>query len=259
MSPIAIIVLAALGFASIAALLRRLKSKAIVNPYGDELKSSRTGFGSDVSSQRLTPFEETIIERAVVLQQSASGQLVAVDLFSGYCAANARRLAELGFTAYAVDFSPADASISAVIGQPHESGGILHYAQQDMREFDPATIGGTIDLVTCQRGLHFLRYQEARKLIAALASQLSPGASMYFSIGAVDCAVGPGYKHADLPVQERWHPLEPELGGPIHVTEPLCLYKEEDIQSLFANLGGELVSVARDDFGLFIVEYTNNK
>ena len=81
---------------------------------------------------------------------------------------------------------------------------------------------------------------------------------MYFSIGAVDCAVGPGYKHATRPVEERWHPLEPDLGEPIHVTEPLCLYNHQDVQKLFADLAGELLSVGRDAFGLFIVHFAKN-
>lgn len=226
-----------------------------INPYGDQLKNVRVGFGSDVSSQRLTPFEEEILVHAAVLQQTSVRVLNALDLFSGYCAANARRLAELGFYAQALDFCPADASIIALGDKPQVDGGVLHYVQMDLRQFDPSHFAGKLDLVTCQRGLHFLRYEEARELMVKLANQLSPSARMYFSIGAVDCAVGPGYKHADLPVAQRWHPLEPELGGPIHVTEPLCLYKDEDIDSLFVNLGGTLERVDRDDFGLFVVEF----
>jgi hypothetical protein len=226
------------------------------NPYGDELKSSREGFGSDVSSQRLTPFEEEILERAAQLKQTASETPSALDLFSGFCAANGLRLAQLDFTAYAVDFSPPDQSLETTAERPLPSGGILHYFEQDVR--DLSFLKGKLDLVTCQRGLHFLRYEEARTLVANLAERLKPGASMFFSIGAVDCAVGPGYKHADLPVAQRWHPLEPELGSPIHVTQPLCLYKQEDIESLFAGLDGKLVTVGRDDFGLFIVEFKMN-
>ena len=235
-----------------------MTSKDNVNPYGDQLKNVRVGFGSDVSSQRLTPFEEEILERAATLQQNSDRVLNALDLFSGYCAANARRLAEMGFSAQAVDFCPADLSITALLGVSFKSGGMLRYEEMDLRQFDPSHFAGKLDLVTCQRGLHFLHYDEARQLMVNLAAQLSSGACMYFSIGAVDCAVGPGYKHADLPVSQRWHALEPALGEPIHVTEPLCLYKDEDIQSLFANLGGTLVRVDRDDFGLFVVEFKKN-
>ncbi|HEY9757664.1 MAG TPA: class I SAM-dependent methyltransferase [Oculatellaceae cyanobacterium] len=242
------------------------------NPYGDELKSVLTGFGSDVSSQRLTPFEEEILRRAALLKQACAHQPVALDIFSGYCAANALRFAKLGFAAYAVDFSPPDESLAAFIGvaiatdggadgesnADGEESGILHYLQQDVRKVDLDSIPSGIDLVTCQRGLHFLHFAEAVDLVSALAQHLNSGASMFFSIGAVDCAVGPGYKHADKPVSERWHPLEEELGAPIHVTAPLCLYKEEDITALFAGLDGEIISVERDDFGLFIVEFRKN-
>ena len=94
-----------------------------------------------------------------------------------------------------------------------------------MRSLDFAFLTQKLDLITAQRSLHFLRFREAQLLIGKLAQNLKPGASMYFTIGAVDCKVGDGYKHTDLPVEHRWHPLEPALGGPIHVTEPLCLYK----------------------------------
>lgn len=236
------------------------------NPYGDELKSVLTGFGSDVSSQRLTPFEEEILRRAALLKQACAHQPVVLDIFSGYCAANALRFAKLGFEAYAVDFSPADECLASLIGVAiatdngagDEDCGILHYLQQDVRKVDLNSLPLGIDLVTCQRGLHFLHFAEAVDLVSALAQRLNSGASMFFSIGAVDCAVGPGYKHADKPVAERWHPLEEELGAPIHVTAPLCLYKEEDITALFAGLDGKIVSVERDDFGLFIVEFRKN-
>jgi hypothetical protein len=225
------------------------------NPYGDQLKNVRSGFGSDVSSQRLTHFEEQILARATVLQKRSSRRLVALDLFSGYCAANARRLSEIGFCAYAVDFSPADAEVLALSGNEQAKGGVLYYEQTDLRAFDPAFFAGKLDLVTCQRGLHFLRFAEARRLVSDLTTQLTTGARMYFTIGATDCAVGGGYKHTNMPVADRWHALEPELGEPIHVTEPLCLYKEEDIHSLFADLPGYLERVSRDDFGLWVVEF----
>ncbi|MBU6451077.1 MAG: hypothetical protein KGS72_04810 [Cyanobacteria bacterium REEB67] len=229
-----------------------------LNPYGDQIKNVREGFGSDVSSQRLTPFEEEILARAENMQARQRHPLVALDLFSGYCAANARRLSELGFKAHAVDFAPADPAIAAIVDKPNHSGGVLHYQEVDLRQFDPSIFDGKLDLATCQRGLHFLRYNEARHLIVELTKQLTKGARMYFSIGAVDCAVGPGYKHAERPVADRWHPLEPDLGGPIHVTEPLCLYKDEDIVSLFAGLPGTLLRVERDDFGLFVVEFAKD-
>jgi len=214
-----------------------------MNPYGDELKSVITGFGSDVSSQHSSVFEEAIIERAKVLQQSAQGT-------------NARRLAELGFTAYASDLSPADATISEIIGRKLFSGGSLQYSQGDARDFDFAQLPGKLALVTGQRGLHFLHFAEAQALVVNLAEQMSSGASMFFSIGAVDCKVGGGYKHAALAVSERWHVLEPALGEPIHVTEPLCLYRRDDLDALFAAVKGSLVSVEVDDFGLFLVEFT---
>ncbi len=252
--PVVAILLLAIGALALLLVGRKPKARQR-NPYGDELKSKVTGFGSDVSSQRRTPFEDEILQRADQLQQAATGPLSALDLFSGYCAANAHSLANLGFTAYAVDFSPPDKSLVAVVGRKMPSGGILHYMQFDARHLDLSLTTNKLALITCQRGLHFLRYADAQKLVAYLCDHLDLGASMFFSIGAVDCAVGPGYKHSDLPVAERWHPLEPALGEPIHVTEPLCLYKAEDIQALFANLKGELVRVGRDDFGLFVVEF----
>lgn len=244
--------------AYIESVRSRISSASHRNPYGDELKSVLTGFGSDVSSQRIEPFEQHMLERADQLSRGASEQPTALDLFSGFCAANARRLAEVGFAAYAVDFSPPSEPLAAIVDRPLPSGGIVHYLQQDVRKLDLSSLPGKIDLVTAQRGLHFLHFAEARKLVASLAERLAPGASMFFSIGAVDCKVGAGYKHADLPVAERWCPLEPELGAPIHVTEPLCLYKEDEVESLFANLGGRLATLDRDDFGLFIVEFKKN-
>jgi hypothetical protein len=228
------------------------------NPYGDVLQASREGFGSDVSSQRIEPFEEEMLQYASQVKQSATETPWALDLFSGYCAANARRLAEMGFTAFAVDFSPADESLASVVGRPLVGGGMLRYVQEDVSKIDLSFLSCKLDLVTAMRSLHFLRYNDARTLVVALASRLKPGAEMFFTIGAVDCKVGGGYKHAHLPVEERWHPLEPELGGPIHVTEPLCLYKKEDIESLFANLGGRLISLGQDEFGLFTVRFKKN-
>jgi hypothetical protein len=261
------ILLAILAVASLCALAfiggvsdPKQEPTVTVNPYGDELKSVLQGFGSDVSSQRREPFELEMLDYAAGRAKQASQQLVALDLFSGYCAANGHWLAYLGYLTFAVDFSPPSKSLSSKLDRPFSHGGILHYFQSDVRKisYDVLLQGKKLDIVTGQRGLHFLRYAEARELVSKLASLMNPGGSMFFSIGAVDCKVGDGYKHADLPVADRWCPLEPELGGPIHVTEPLCLYKEEDVCALFADLGGLLVRLDRDDFGLFIVEFRKN-
>ena len=224
------------------------------NPYGDRLISTLNGFGSDVSSQRFTPFEEEILKQAQASNEASAKPLLALDLFSGYCASNARRLAELGFIAYAFDFSPPSPQL-ITIGQSLVGGGILHYTQQDVRDLDLSFLSDKLTLVTAQRSLHFLRFGEAQTLIQKLARQLKSGGSMYFTIGAVDCAVGGGYKHTDLPVEQRWHPLEPALGEPIHVTEPLCLYKSEDVHLLFHGINGRVVRLERDDFGLFVIEF----
>ena len=224
------------------------------NPYGDRLISTLSGFGSDVSSQRLTPFEEEILEQALVSKNASTEPLLALDLFSGYCAANAKRLAEMGFIAYAYDFSPPSPEL-ATIGQTLAGGGVLHYTQQDVRDLDLSFLNEKLTLITAQRSLHFLHFAEAQTLVRKLATNLKSGGSMYFTIGAVDCAVGGGYKHTDLPVEDRWHPLEPELGEPIHVTEPLCLYKTEDVHLLFDGINGRIVRLERDDFGLFVVQF----
>jgi hypothetical protein len=240
-----------------AAATAEFSNRSGTNPYGDQLKSTLSGFGSDVSSQRLTPFEEEILQRAMELKLASTCPLSAIDLFSGYCASNARRLAEMGYVAYAFDFSPPSPQLTS-IGQTLSTGGILHYKQQDVRSLDLHFLPQKLDLVTAQRSLHFLRFLEARKLVFKLAQSLKPGASMYFTIGAVDCKVGDGYKHTDLPVEQRWHPLEAALGEPIHVTEPLCLYKIEDIHSLFQGIDGHIIRLEQDDFGLFVVEFQMN-
>lgn len=227
------------------------------NPYGDELRPVKAGFGSDVSSQRLSPFEKDILRRAASRRPTMSGASAsyALDLFSGPFAANAVKFARLGYTAYAADFSAPDESLAALVGKKLPSGGILHYLCEDARKLSFDFFAEELDLVSGQRSLHFLRFAEARKLVAVLAGQLRTGGLMFFSIGAVDCKVGAGYKHRELPVEERWHPLAPELGEPIHVTEPLCLYKREDIDLLFAGLAGHIVKIGQDDFGLFEVEF----
>ena len=94
------------------------------NPYGDKLISTLSGFGSDVSSQRLTPFEEEILQRALELKQTSASSLYALDLFSGYFASNARRLAEMGYAAYACDFSPPSPELTS-IGQTLPSRGVF--------------------------------------------------------------------------------------------------------------------------------------
>lgn len=233
-----------------------------LNPYGDELRSVKVGFGSDVSSQRLSPFEIDILRRAArrrPFQGSSSEPGIAFDLFSGHFAANAVRLARLGYTAYAADFSSPDNSLDAILGRKLPSRGSVHYLCGDVRNLSFDFLAGKLDLVSGQRGLHFLRFAEAQALITSLVVQLKLGGLLFLSIGAVDCKVGAGYAHSDLPVEERWHPLALELGAPIHVTEPLCLYKREDIDLLFAELSGRLVRVEQDDFGLFVIEFEKTK
>ena len=227
------------------------------NPYGHELRASLPGFGSDISSQYLSQFEKNMLQRArCKIALSLGKPRYAIDLFSGYMAANAVRLAKMGFVVYAIDFSKAHLSLQSQIGQIFPGGGCFQYIQEDVRKVSFDALGGEIDLVTGQRSLHFLRFSEARRLVEKLVHQLRPNeGTMSFSIGATDCKVGAGYKHAHLPVTRRWHPLEKHLGEPIHVTEPLCLYKEEDIHLLFANLDGKITHISRDDFGLFLVDF----
>jgi hypothetical protein len=113
------------------------------------------GFGSDVSSQRLTPFEEQILDRASQRQALSPKPLVAVDLFSGFFASNAHRLATIGYQSYAIDFSPQDSSLDDIVGKRLATGGSLVYICEDVRNVSFHFLRKQLDLVTAQRSLHF--------------------------------------------------------------------------------------------------------
>jgi hypothetical protein len=100
-----------------------------------------------------------------------------------------------------------------------------------------------------QRFIHYLRFQEAARLLATLASRLCPGARLFISASGMQSELSEGYPHAGNPLEERFALLASAMQAKHGVREPVCLYTKDELERLVLAQGFTAIRTWASPFG----------
>jgi hypothetical protein len=100
-----------------------------------------------------------------------------------------------------------------------------------------------------QRFIHYLRFDEASRLLQSLAGRLCAKARLFLSASGLGSELGAGYAHAGAPVEHRFAPLAGAMQAKHGVREPVCLYTKEELEQLVVAHGFAAVRTWTTPFG----------
>ncbi len=92
---------------------------------------------------------------------------------------------------------------------------------------------GDISLVISFRFLHYLKYEEADNLLKILNKKMKKNSLGFFSISGIKTDLAEGYEGWEVELDKRFFKIKKDLRERFQIYEKVCLYKKEEIESLF--------------------------
>jgi SAM-dependent methyltransferase len=108
---------------------------------------------------------------------------------------------------------------------------------------------GPFDIIVIRRGLCFMPYDEARKVVRLLLHKLKIGGKLYISVLGLHSELGDGYAGGDLTIDQRFSELSPALAGKYEIRQPVCLYTERNLFMLLLEAGASVLRTLTTTYG----------
>jgi len=215
-----------------------------LNLYGDKIVDTTGLHGADIASQRMDELDLEALRFAVASSEAL--EKVAIDLGCGL-GFQGIRLAILEWRSFLYDMLDIHDRIALV----REVVGVqdLVFRKLDLRHASDDDFPSTIGLVFSQRFIHYLRFEEASQLLAIVASKLHPLGRLFLSASGMESELGLSYAASEDPVEVRFDILAPEMQEKHAIYEPVCLYREEELQNLVLPHGFRAVRIWSSPFG----------
>lgn len=217
-----------------------------INLYGDKRNATASGHGVDIASQRMDDLDQASLEGIKTLVETFRQCPLVFDLGCGI-GAHSVRMAEVGATVMAFDINDNEEAISKLAAE----NGVLSrvtFARLDIRK-GLAPIQKKPSVVYSQRTLHYLKFDEAVSVLSMLVERAGPEMSFFISVSGLDSELGMGYAHANLPVEERFCELAPDMQEKHAIYGPVCLYRNFDMERLIECVGMTQTLVYSSPFG----------
>lgn len=215
-----------------------------MNLYGDKPVRTTGSHGVDIGSQRMDELDLEALRLAV--SSSEIHEKVAIDLGCGL-GFQGIRLAILGWQSILYDILDIHDRIDIVREVVGVQG--LEFRKLDLRQASVNDFPPTIGLIFSQRFIHYLRFEEASRLLALVASKLCPSGRLFLSASGMESELGLGYVASEDPVEVRFAVLAPEMQEKHTIYEPVCLYREKELQNLALPNGFRAVRIWSSPFG----------
>jgi SAM-dependent methyltransferase len=229
------------------------------NIYGDKLISLAAGHGVDVASQRADWMDLDACEQITRLCQSnenlplhnrASPEsssvkssvktgIFALDIGCGF-GGQVFRMAQAGAHSVGIDNADFDTDQRMIEAARTITNGSVEFHQQNLMLLP--LVGKTIrknhfDVVICQRVIHYLKYDLAKKTLARILDVMKPGGFLYLSASGLESELSNGYSAAGMPVQDRFAELDRTMAVRHQILLHVCLYGLEELEALVRSAG----------------------
>lgn len=215
------------------------------NIYGDQLiQRAGQSTGGEISSQREDELDQAVLLEAQKLVQNTSrGMPTAYDIGCGEEATMAIKFAKAGCRTIACDMKPMPRLQD--LAKPGGNIAPEHILQGNAQDMNWAALPKP-DILYSQRFLHYLRFQEAAKLLQDILRE-AKGCKIYLSLSGIHSELSSGYEAA--PLQSRFAPLQARMAKKHGIHQNICLYAPEDAEALAKASGIEASRIWTSPFG----------
>lgn len=216
-----------------------------LNLYGDHRKATIGGFGCDIAAQRSDDLDNYAIEFIKDLRQKKNC-VYAIDAGCGV-GGQSIRMALAGAEVIAIDVTDYSSEIythAQVAGCESQ----ISFIQSDIRSLKFSS-NPEVDLIICQRTIHYLPWEEAVAALQVFRDLLKPQGLLFLSASGINSELGQSYEHGHLPANSRYCPLESTMSEKHSIYGKVCLYDEIDLGNLLFESGFDPSKIYASPFG----------
>ena len=217
--------------------------KETINLYGDQRIATHAGKGIDVASQRADDLDLMAVE--YICSIASLRPVLAVDVGCGH-GGQVVRMAKAGAHVIAMDAHDYRAEIADAFARESLHLGRQFFLHASV-ESEPAI--GPVDVVMCQRMIHYLEPHAAAKAISWFWRITVSGGRMFLSASGLDSELGDGYPAKDARVESRFAHLSPEIAEKHAIFSPVCLYRPDELAEMVMKAGWKVEKVFVSPFG----------
>jgi hypothetical protein len=211
-----------------------------LNFYGDKVVSTSGTHGADIGIQRLDELDSRALQHLLACHEKHP---ICLDLGCGI-GAQGMRFAMCGAHSYLYDLIR-ESNVTRVL---RSAGVRIDYVEGDLRRPD-VQIPRDVTIAFSQRFVHYLRYSEAKSLFTKVGSRMIREGLLFLSASGINSELGYQYAGKRVDMEHRFAPLHPNMQQRHEILESVCLYDEEELQTLALECGFERVEIWQSGFG----------
>lgn len=179
-------------------------------------------YGIDVSSKRLGYLDREVLKFAL----DWKGSKFSVEFGAG-SGRLSLILALLGYRVYIYDLGDVELLKLAKALKLK-----IFHEKTDIRYIKTSDLPERISIFVAERVLHYLRFEESRRVLARVIRRMEKGGRLFLSLSGINSPIGKDYEHRDFPVEKRFCLPSREVMEKFKIDVPICLYDIEDLRRL---------------------------
>jgi SAM-dependent methyltransferase len=179
-------------------------------------------YGIDVSSKRLGYLDREVLKFAL----DWKGSKFSVEFGAG-SGRLSLILALLGYRVYIYDLGDVE-----LLNLAKALKLKIFHEKTDIRYIKTSDLPEKISIFVAERVLHYLRFEESRRVLARVIRRMEKGGRLFLSLSGINSPIGKDYEHRDFPVEKRFCLPSREVMEKFKIDVPICLYDTEDLRRL---------------------------
>jgi SAM-dependent methyltransferase len=179
-------------------------------------------YGIDVSSKRLGYLDREVLKFAL----DWKGSKFSVEFGAG-SGRLSLILALLGYRVYIYDLGDVE-----LLNLAKTLKLKIFHEKTDIRYIKTSDLPEKISIFVAERVLHYLRFEESRRVLARVIRRMEKGGRLFLSLSGINSPIGKYYEHRDFPVEKRFCLPSREVMEKFKIDVPICLYDIEDLRRL---------------------------
>jgi SAM-dependent methyltransferase len=179
-------------------------------------------YGIDVSSKRLGYLDREVLRFAL----DWKGSKFSVEFGAG-SGRLSLILALLGYRVYIYDLGDVE-----LLNLAKTLKLKIFHEKTDIRYIKTSDLPERISIFVAERVLHYLRFEESRRVLARVIRRMEKGGRLFLSLSGINSPIGKDYEHRDFPVEKRFCLPSREVMEKFKIDVPICLYDIEDLRRL---------------------------
>ncbi|MDT7904424.1 MAG: methyltransferase domain-containing protein [Candidatus Caldipriscus sp.] len=196
-------------------------------------------YGIDVSSKRLGYLDREVLRFAL----DWKGSKFSVEFGAG-SGRLSLILALLGYRVYIYDLGDVE-----LLNLAKALKLKIFHEKTDIRYIKTSDLPEKISIFVAERVLHYLRFEESRRVLARVIRRMEKGGRLFLSLSGINSPIGKDYEHRDFPVEKRFCLPSREVMEKFKIDVPICLYDIEDLRRLLDGFPVREVKLRSTAFG----------